>query len=130
MPIPMVLTSSDGFTGGRNARRFGGPVFSGSRGDESGVGGPRPSPGAVALIQSTSPLLTQLVATTAEMALASYVYITQGSVAVTSSNTANVGAAPPYVGIGAALYYDTGRKKLSVFSTVLNDWLSVTLSSS
>ena len=129
MPIPMVLTSSDSFTGGMKYSRFGGPVFSGQIADTA-PGGPVPAPGALALIQSTAALATQLVTTTAQPATSSFVYITQGSVSVTSSNTANVGASPPYTGMGAAIYYDTTRKKLSVFSTVLGDWVSVTLSSS
>jgi len=110
--------------------RFAGPVFSGTIADGGASGGPLPAPGAVALIQSTASLTAQTITTTAQTAVASYVYITQGTVAVTSSSNATIAAAPPYTGMGAALYFDGTRKKLSVFSTIVGDWLSVTLSSS
>lgn len=126
MPIPMILTSSAGYTGGTPYSRFGGPIYSGT------VGGSDPQPPicAVALIQSTAALRTQLVTTTGQTARSAFVYITQGTLGVSSSNTANIAAAPPYTGIGAALYFDATRQKLSVYSTVVGDWLSITLSSS
>jgi len=126
----MVVSSSDNFTGGMKYSRFSGPVFSGQVETAGPVGGPLPAPGAIAVLQTTAALLTQLVTTTAQLANSSVEYITQGTVSITSSNTANVSASPPYTGMGAALYYDTTRKKLSIFSTVLGDWVSVTLSSS
>jgi hypothetical protein len=128
MPIPMVLTSSDSFTGGMKYSRFGGPVFSGTVADNAG--GSVPPPGAIALIQSTAALATQIITATGQPAVSAFVYIPQGTLGMTSSGTANIAASPPYTGIGAAIYYDGTRKKLSVFSTINGDWLSVTLSSS
>ncbi len=129
MPIPFVVSSSDGYTGSMRYSRFGGPVFSGNL--ASGITGDvLPTPGACALIQSTAPRLTQLIATSGELARASFHYIAQGSFAVSSSTNAALAAAPPYTGMGAALYFDTTRFKLSVYSTVVGDWLSVTLTSS
>lgn len=129
MPIPMVLTSSDGFTGSQKYSRFGGPVYSGTVAD-NGVGGPLPAPGAVALIQSTAPLATQVIASTVGIARGSYVYIPQGTVGVSSSGGTTTPGGPAYTGIGAALYFDITRRKLSIFSTGVGEWLSVTLSSS
>ena len=128
MPIPMVVSSSDSFVGGMKYSRFGGPVFSGTVND-NGTGGPLPAPGAVALIQRAAPLATQVITSSNDVSGGSYVYIAQGTVQV-SASSGTVAAAPPYTGMGAALYYDMTRKKLSIFSTATNDWLSVTLSSS
>ena len=123
MPIPMVLTSSDSFTGGMKYSRFGGPIFSGTIGETG-------APGAVALLQSTASLTAQTITTTAQTAKSAFVYITQGTLAVSSSTNTLIAAAPPYTGMGAAVYFDGTRKKLSVFSTIVGDWVSVTLSSS
>lgn len=129
MPIPMVLTSSDNFTGGQKYSRFGGVVYSGGIAD-NGVGGPILPPGGLALIQSTAPLATQVIASTVGIANGAYVYIPQGTVAVTSSSGGVAPGGPAYTGIGAALYFDITRKKLSIFSTGVGEWVSVTLSSS
>lgn len=106
--------------------RFKGPVLSGQIQD----GAVTPPPGGIMLVQSTAALLTQIVTTTQQTAKAAYVYITQGTLAVSSSTNTAIAAAPPYTGAGAALYFDGTRKKLSVFSTIVGDWVSVTLSSS
>jgi hypothetical protein len=124
----MVLTTSDGFTGGQKYSRFGAPIYSGGIADNAG--GPVPGPGGIALIQSTAALATQLITTTGQPAKSGFVYITQGTLTMSSSTNANIAASPPYTGQGAAIYFDATRFKLSVFSTVVGDWLSVTLTSS
>lgn len=124
MALPFVLTSGDS-----KYNRFSGMILSGSLADNT-ANGPVPSPGAVALVQSTAAAATQIITTTQQTAKSAFVYITQGTLGVSSSSTATIAAAPPYTGMGAALYYDGTRKKLSVFSTINGDWLSVTLSSS
>ena len=125
MPLPGAFSSN------ANApyTRFQGPVLSGTLFD-GGVGGPKALPGGFLCVQTTASLVTQLITTTAQTALASYVYITQGSIAVSSSTNSVIAAPPPITGAGAALYFDNVRNKLSIFSTATNDWLSVTLSSS
>jgi hypothetical protein len=116
MPIPMVLTSSDSFTGGHKYNRFGGPIYSGQVADNAS-GGPLPAPGAVALIQSTAPLLTQFVSTGA-MARAGLVFIPQ-----TTGTPVPDAAAPAYTGIGGALVWDSAQKTLCVYSTVTGAWM-------
>ena len=128
MALPFVVTSSDSYTGSGKYSRFGGPVLSGQIADNAG--GPVPAPGAIALVQSTAALTTQIITTTAQPTKSSFVYITQGTLAMTSSGTASISAAPPYTGMGAAMYFDYTRKKLSIYSTGVGDWVSVTLSSS
>ena len=123
MPIPMVLTSSDNRVGGQKYNRFGGPVYSGQIAD-NGSGGPLPAPGAIALIQSTAPLLTQLLSTTpASIARGAFVYIPQTSGGVATSSFASLESAVPYTAQGAALLW-TGSK-LAVYSTVTGSgvWL-------
>ena len=106
--------------------RHKGPVLSGQIQD----GTVTPPPGGFMLVQSTAALTTQIITTTAQTGRAGFVYITQGTLAVSSSTNATIAAAPPYTGAGAALYFDGTRKKLSVYSTIVGDWVSVTLSSS
>ena len=129
MPLPFVLTSSDAYTGSQKYNRFGGPVLSGTIQD-NGAGGPLVGPGGFACVQSTATLATQIITATGQPAVSAFVYIPQGTLAVTSSGTANIVASPPFTGMGAALYFDYTRKKLSIFSTGVGDWVSVTLSSS
>src|SRR5262245_39085551 len=130
MPLPFVQTSTDNFTGGLPYNRFRGVVLSGQLETLSPAGGPLPPPGGFACIQSTAAVLPQMIATTAATGTANYFYITQGTVSVTSSTNTTIAAAPPLTGMGAALYYDTARKKICVFSTVTNDWLGITVTSS
>lgn len=121
MPIPMVLTSSDGFTGSMKYSRFGGPVFSGTVAD-GGSSGPLPAPGAVALIQSTAALVNQVISTGAP-ARGSYIYIPVSTNSMVSS--ANSAAAPPYAGFGAALVWNDADKRLEVYSSGSSGWLSL-----
>ena len=129
MSLPgIVLTTADGRTGGAKYTRLAGPVLSGVLQDVSG--GPVGSPGGFICVQTTAALATQLITTTGQFAETSFVYIPQGTLGATSSGTANISESPPYTGSGAALYFDITRRKLSIFSTGVGDWLSVTLSSS
>lgn len=123
MPLPIVSSTVE-IPYNRMKHLF----LSGSLQDTPGV--TQPSPGGVALIQSTASAATQLITTTGQPAKSAFVYITQGTVAVTSSTNAGIAAAPPYTGMGAALYFDATRNKLSIYSTVNGDWFSVSLSSS
>lgn len=59
-----------------------------------------------------------------------YLYIPTTTYAMSSSSGTSSGPTPTVRNTGAALVFDTARSKLSVFSTVGNQWLSVTLSSS
>lgn len=97
---------------------------------DSVSGGPLPAPGGFICVQSTASLTTQLLTATGQPAVSSFVYIPQGTLTMSSSTNANIAASPPYTGSGAAVYFDATRFKLSVFSTVVGDWLSVTLTSS
>ena len=124
MSLPGILTTDFG----QPNTRFKAPVLSGTLAD--GAGGPLPPPGGFMCVQSTAALTTQILTTTGQPAVSSFVYITQGTLAVTSSSTATIAAAPPYTGSGAAMYFDITRKKLSIYSTGVGDWVSVTLTSS
>ena len=57
-------------------------------------------------------------------------YLPQTTYAMSSSTNANIASTPTATNSGAIMVYDSLRKKISVYSTVLGDWLSVTLSSS
>lgn len=126
MSLPGLFTSD----GGAPFSRFKAPVMSGSLLGATDPGTLSLPPGGFMCIQSTAVAATQLIASSGAPATSAYIYIPQGTQAMTSSNTANIAASPPYTGCGAAVYFDITRKKLSVFSTGIGDWVSVTLSSS
>lgn len=63
-------------------------------------------------------------------AVSGYLYIPQTTYAMSSSSGTSSGPTPTAINTGAALVFDSARSKLSVFSTVANQWLSITLSSS
>lgn len=118
MPLPGYgnNTSSDGFTGGQKYTRMGGPLLVGQIADNVG---PLYSPGAVMLVQSTAPILTQVASTlAASIPKTAFMYITQTSASVSTSSFASGESAPPYSACGAALVWDAGRSKLGVYSTV------------
>ncbi len=129
MPLPGFVTTD----GGKPYSRFKAPVMSGQLVDSAGSTqvGPLPNAGGFICVQSTGTPLVQILTSSSAFPTASYVYIPQGSFAVTSSNTATLALGPPYTGSGAAMYYDFTRAKLSIFSTGgTGDWMSVTLTSS
>ncbi len=127
MPLPGIFSSVTAHN-----TRFKMPVLSGTIDDGGATAGPLPSPGAFICVQSTAALVSQILTSTGQPAKSSFVYITQGSLAMTSSTNANIAADPPYTGSGAAMYYDFTRKKLSIWSTGngTGEWFSVSLSSS
>ena len=63
-------------------------------------------------------------------AVSGYIYVPQTTYAMSSSGGTSSGPTPTAINTGAALVFDSARGKLSIFSTVGNQWLSVTLSSS
>lgn len=63
-------------------------------------------------------------------AVSGYLYVPQTTYAMSSSSGTSSGPTPTAINTGAALVFDSARSKLSVFSTVANQWLSITLSSS
>lgn len=129
MPIPgYVLSSSDGFTGGQNQTRFAGPLISGNISDSKGQGGVGPigKPGAMLLMQSsaagstgiTNSLVSNALSTAAAaIARAAFIYIPQTTNPVATTSFASLESAPPYIGCGAALVWDAGRNRLTVWST-------------
>ena len=58
------------------------------------------------------------------------IYLPQTTYTVSSSSGTSDGTTPPAAGSGVAMLFDSVRNKISVFSTVANQWLSVTLTSS
>ena len=63
-------------------------------------------------------------------AITGALYIPQSTFAVSSSSGGSSGVTPTALGSGVAMIFDSLRNKISVFSTVANQWLSVTLTSS
>ena len=130
MPLPFLLTSSDGFTGGGAYTRFGAPTLSGIWTPSTGGAASqvdRSTPGALALVQhgtavSTGGARSQIVST-AGVGVASHVYIAQSSAAIMTSSGGG-GTAPAYTGMGAAIMYDAGTNRIMVFSTVNGVWLA------
>src|SRR6266851_742260 len=129
MPLPFLLTSSDGFVGGGQYNRFKGTVLSGVYLITSSAGTPIEGVGGVGLVQganvtSTLGVRTQVLSTLpAAISAANYVYIPQTTGFIATSSNAAGDAAPPLSGMGAALIWDAGNKRLGVFSTVNNIWL-------
>lgn len=132
MPLPFLISSSDGNVAGGSYTRHGSPILSGifvpsTSGAASQVDAS--IPGAMALVQhgtvvSTLGARVQVVSTLpAAVSRASYTYITQTTGAIATSSNAAGDAAPPYSGMGAALIWDAANKRLGVFSTVNNMWL-------
>jgi hypothetical protein len=134
-----TFTTSADIGGGRNFTRLKGPLLIGQveglgSSQFGGVGGPVGSYSPPHVVNvSTAPadiIMTGGVIMTTSMTVG-FTYIGTTTVGFTSSSTANVGPTPvSVVTKGAALIFDTARKKLSIFSTDVGDWLSVTLSSS
>ena len=122
------FSSSDTSKVGSRYTRFQGPVLVGSRAAD----GPGAQPGHIANISTAPADLIMHAGTTMTTARTEgFVYIPTASYGVSSSTAANLQASPvAAITGGAAIIFDTARKKLSVYSTVLDDWLSVTLTSS
>lgn len=129
-----IFTTSAGgdIGGGRNYTRMKGPLLLGSVKAATGW----PSDGVqVPHIANVSTTPADLIMTAGVVLTTSsttgYVYIPISAAGFTSSNTANVGPTPtPGILKGAALIFNSDRNKLSVYSTDVGDWLSVTLTSS
>ena len=130
MPLPFLISSSDGSVAGGAYTRFSAPTLSGIWTPSTGGAASqvdRSTPGALGLVQhgtvvSTLGARAQVVSTAvAAITNASYVYITQTTALFHSGSTATF--APPLSGMGAALMWDAGNGRLGVFSTVANTWL-------
>jgi hypothetical protein len=128
MPLPFLLTSSDGFVGGGQYTRHKGAILSGNFTATTSAGTLAEGVGGLGLVQpgtvtSTLGPRVQVVSTAAAAIRgANYVYITQttGSFHVGST----VGAfSPPLTGMGAALIWDAANNSLGVYSTVNDTWV-------
>jgi hypothetical protein len=139
MPFPggVFTSSSAGDIGGgtpySQIRNFllvgdlgGQPPASGSQ-TGSGVGVKQ---AGISCIQSTVNLTTiagqQLTTATG----AAYFYIAQTTAQVVTSSAAQPGPGGIYPTLGAALLYDSTRKKLCIFSTVQNEWVGIAVATS
>jgi hypothetical protein len=134
MPLPFLISSSDGSVAGGAYTRFSAPTLSGTwtpstSGAASQVG--RSIPGALGLVQhgtvvSTLGARAQVVSTAAAaVTRASYVYITQTTGPVSTSSFASGESAPPLTGMGAALVFDAARLRIGVYSTVVGSWIYI-----
>ena len=131
MSLPFVFSTAGLFAyGGGAFTKLKGLILSGSWTASTAISGPLPEAGGFALVQpghvvSTLGIANQVVSTLpAAVAAANYVYISQttGPIFTTSSTDVTV-AAPPMTGMGAALLWDAGNKRLNVYSTV-HGWVA------
>ena len=132
-----VITSSAAgdITGSRQYTRLRGPVLvgAGSKADlaSASVGASVQPPHIANVSTAPADLIMHAGQIFTTATATGYIYIPMTTVGFSSSTNANVGpVVTPAITKGAALIWDAGRKKLSVFSTDLNDWVSVTLTSS
>ena len=129
MPLPFLLTSSDGFTGGGQYTRFKGAALAGTFTATTSVGQAQEGVAGIGLVQpgtvvSTLGVRVQVLSTLpAAISAANYIYISQTTGAVATSSNAAGDAAPPLTGMGAALLWNAGASKLAIFSTVSNSWM-------
>lgn len=129
MPLPFLLTSSDGFVGGGQYTRFKGAILGGTYTGTTSAGTPSEGVSGVGLVQpgtvvSTLGNRTQVLSTlTAAITAANYIYIPQTTGAVVTTSFAAGEGAPPLTGMGAALLWDAGRQRIGIYSTVAGSWL-------
>jgi hypothetical protein len=128
MPLPFLLTSSDGFVGGGQYTRHKGAILSGNFTATTSAGTLAEGVGGLGLVQpgtvtSTLGPRVQVVSTAAAAIRgANYVYITQTTAAFHAGSTAGA-FNPPLSGMGAALLWDAGNNRLGIFSTVSDTWM-------
>ena len=131
MPLPFIhSTTGAGAYFGLAFTRFNGVLLAGSfTGGSTAISGPLPEPAGVALIQPSNVVSTlgaavQVVSTLpAAVSAANYVYITQTTGPVFTTTFALADSAPPFTGMGAAIFWDSANKRLNVYSTV-HGWVS------
>jgi len=128
MPLPFIHSTTSLF--GLAYTGFRGLILSGPWNPSTAVTGPIHPPSGIALVQpgtvcSTLGPSAQVLSTLpGAVSAANYLYITQttGPIYTTSSTDVLV-AAPPQSGMGAALLWDAGNRRLNVYSTV-HGWVS------
>lgn len=141
MPLPFLLTSSDNFVGGGQYTRFKGAVLAGTYVATTSAGTLSEGVAGVGLVQpgtvtSTAGVRSQVISTAiftpAAVAPVNYVYIPQTTGAIATSSDAAGSGAPPLSGMGAALIWDAGNRRLGVYSTVTGTWMftNVTITTS
>src|SRR5262245_36430272 len=132
-----VFSSSGDVGGGRQFTRLLGPLLVGGQ-SPSGLGMFSTAsqtvlnpPSLVNVSTAPSDMIMNAGVFLSTLSVTGYVYIPTTTVGFSSSTNAAVGPvpAPPTIR-GAALVFDSARKKLSIYSTDVGDWVSVTLSSS
>ena len=121
MPFPgAVFTSSAAgdIGAGRSytAIARNGPLLVGTQAD-SISGGPIPVPGGLGIIQSTQPTTNVVTTAAATIAKASFIYIPQTTASVSTSTFAAGESQPIYSGLGAAMLWDAGSRRLGIYST-------------
>lgn len=128
MPLPFLVSSSDGFVAGGQYTRFKGAVLAGTFVNTTAAGVLSEGAAGIGLVQpgivvSTLGARTQVVSTAAAaIRAANYIYITQTTAVFHAAST--VGAFnPPLSGMGAALMWDAGNNRLGVYSTVADTWM-------
>ena len=131
MPLPFLLTSSDGFVGGGQYTRFKGAVLGGNYTATTSAGTVAEGVSGVGLVQpgtitSTLGVRVQVLSTLiAALSAANYVYIPQTTGSIVTSSSVAADGAPPLSGMGAALLFNAGTNRLCIYSTVNNSWLQM-----
>lgn len=112
--LPLYLS-----TAANIGTRIKGPAHAGQIVDSVGAGGPIPIPAGYICVQSTASVTNQVVTTSATgLQNASFVYIP-----VTTGSLSGA-AAPPFVGVGAALAWNDTTKTLQIWSSGSVSWMS------
>ena len=128
MPLPFLLTSSDGFVGGGQYTRFKGAVLAGTFVATTSAGTAGEGVAGVGLVQpgtvtSTAGVRSQVISTAAAAIRGTnYVYIPQTTGSFHVGSTVG-GFNPPLTGMGAALIWDAGNNSLGIYSTVNDTWV-------